>query len=354
MSPKRIIVLGGFGFFGAAAVERLRADGFSPLIGSRRSEADVSVDIEDGDSIRKALKPEDVVIDTVGPFQARSSTLLECALEIGFDLIDISDSLEFCKRIYEKEDRIRESGCRVLTACSSVSAMSAMLIRHSEIHDPIRIAAILAPATRYVAAPGTSESLVYSIGQPVSILEDGVLVTRKGWRSSRTFELPPPLNIKKGHLFESADAVMLPHVWPSLKSVSFFVHSNVFGLDTIMSIASWISPARWLLRKTFRLGLPLVRLMGSPSGCLAYAIEDAQGKIHRYAFVAEDRGYYTPIVPAVLAAEAIVQNRFQPTGLVPADQQVRPDEVFSYLSKIGVIPLVRRPDSKRYIPVLTA
>jgi len=39
------------------------------------------------------LRPADIMIDTVGPFQDRSTVLIEAAIEIGFDCTDLSDSI---------------------------------------------------------------------------------------------------------------------------------------------------------------------------------------------------------------------------------------------------------------------
>ena len=51
---RRIVVAGGMGFFGAAAVERLRADGCDPLVASRRT----GLNVEDSESIRRFLREE--------------------------------------------------------------------------------------------------------------------------------------------------------------------------------------------------------------------------------------------------------------------------------------------------------
>jgi hypothetical protein len=58
--------------------------------------------------------------------------------------------------------------------------------------------------------------------------------------------------------------------------------------------------------------------------------------LERFAFVAADRGYFTPIVPAVLAARTIAEDRFVPLGLVPPDRHVHPADLVAYLERIGV------------------
>lgn len=333
---KRIVVLGGQGFFGSAAVDRLRADGASPLVAARRPGADLLVDVEDPRSLRASLCPGDVVVDTVGPFQARSLALLDAALEVGFDLIDIADSRAYVGAIYARAAQINASGVCVLTACSSVSAISAALVRLSGIERPVRVTGFLAPATRYTSNPGSARSLLNSVGQPVVILDGGRPAGRVGWRETRRFRLPPPIGAARGHLFETADAVTLPAICSSLQRVDFFVDSRVPGLNATFAVA-----ARWpllhrLVWACFRPGLALVRRLGSSVGCLAFEIEGSGGRCMGYALLAADHGYLTPIVPAVLVARALAEGRFAPTGLVPADQQVEAKVVLAYLKALGV------------------
>ncbi len=333
---RRIVVLGGQGFFGGAAVERLRADGAQPLTAARRAGADLRVDAEDPRSLRSALRPGDVVVDTIGPFQTRTTALLEAALEVGFDLIDIADSRAYVAQVYAREAQIAARGIRVLTACSSISAVSAALVRLSGIDDPVRVTGFLAPATRFTSNPGSARSLLGSVGKPVGLVHDGRLATRTGWRETRRFHMPAPIGRVEGHLFESADAVCLPHIWPGLRRVDFYVDSRVPGLNAVFSLA-----ARWpwlqrLLLRFLKPGLALVRLLGSAVGCLAFEIEARDGRLVRYALLAAERGYLTPLVPAVIAARAIADGRFAPTGLVPADQHVDANVLLAYLRALGV------------------
>ncbi len=333
---RRIVVLGGLGFFGGLALQRLRADGASPLTAARRPGADLQVDVEDPASLRTALRPGDVALDAVGPFQTRTTALVEAALEIGFDLVDIADSLDYIEKLYALRSQIDARGIRVLTACSSISSISAALVRLSGLEHPVRVTGFLAPASRYSANPGTAGSLLCSVGRPIRVLRDGQLVTRPGWGESRAFTLPPPIGRVHGRLFESADSLTLPAIWPNLRTVDFYVDSRVPGLNTVFALA-----VRWpVLRRTLeRLqtpGLALARLLGSPAGCLAYEIEAAGGAFARFALIARERGYFTPIVPAVLAARAIAEGRFAPAGLVPPDRHVHPEELVAYLDSIGV------------------
>ncbi|HKB79710.1 MAG TPA: NAD-dependent epimerase/dehydratase family protein, partial [Thermoanaerobaculia bacterium] len=99
---KRIVVIGASGFFGRLILERLRAAGLQAL-GASRSQGDLRLDAEDPGDLRENLRQRDLVIDAAGPFQTRTPALVDTAMRVGFDLIDLSDSAEYTRKIYERE-----------------------------------------------------------------------------------------------------------------------------------------------------------------------------------------------------------------------------------------------------------
>jgi saccharopine dehydrogenase-like NADP-dependent oxidoreductase len=332
----RLLVLGATGFFGQAALHRLRADGFQPLAASRRPGGDLQLDVEDPTSLRAVLRPGDVLLDTVGPFQERTTALLEAALAIGCDLIDIADSRAYVAQVIALEDRIAAAGIRVVTASSSVSAISAAFVTLSGITAPVRVTGCLAPAARYASTPGSGASLLRSVGQPVFVIKNGKLTQRVGWRDTHAFHMPPPIGRTRGYLFETADAVTLPRLWPSLRTVDFYVDSRVPGLNLYFRLAARSRPVWLLAQAMLGAGLKFARAVGSPTGCLAFEVEAPDGRVVTRALIAAENGYFTPIAPAVLAAEAIVAGRFEPTGLVSHHQHVEPDRLMRYLDALGI------------------
>ena len=105
-----MIVAGGTGFFGAALVGLLRSEGIQPVLAARHGQVDLRLDVEDSDMLRSVLRPGDLVLDAVGPFQGRSTALVEAAMEIGVDLIDLSDSLDYSERLTELETQSPKAG----------------------------------------------------------------------------------------------------------------------------------------------------------------------------------------------------------------------------------------------------
>ncbi|MFI5401822.1 MAG: saccharopine dehydrogenase NADP-binding domain-containing protein [Planctomycetota bacterium] len=331
---KRIVLLGGQGLFGGAVAELLREDGASPLLGSRRPGADVKVDVEDPASLRKALKPGDVLVDTVGPFQKRSPALVEAAIEIGCDLIDLSDSVRYTRAIVEREARLAH--IRVLPACSTLSAISAAVIRKTGIEDPRRLTVALAPASGRIARKGTGGSLLAQVGAPIEIFRDGHWTEAKGFRESRGFRMPPPIGGIRAGRIESVDAVTLPRIWPGLQTLEFFLDPRAPGVRPALALAARSRAARWLMVRLGRVGMAWTRAVGASNGCVMMEVEGAGGHKKALALCAAEHGYFTPAVPAALAALAISKGAFPHRGLVPADRQVEPEALWRRLDALGI------------------
>lgn len=334
----RLVVLGGFGFFGSEIVRCLRAFAIEPHLASRRTTADLRIDVEDPASIRRALEPGDVVVDAVGPFQTRSTVLVEAAIEVGFHVVDLADALGYVQRVQALEPRIAASDARILTACSALSAVTAALVDSSGVPRPRRVTVFLAPATRHTANPGSAESLMHSVGRPILVLADGELGTTTGWRDSRRFALPDGIGKRRGFRIESVDAVTLTRAWPSLATVELFVDGNVPGFNSILSVAARSPLALRALAATQRIGLGVARALGSRRGELAVEIEGADGARVLYTLVARERAYLTAVAPAVLAARALTLGQGTRSGgaLVDAHRQVDPVELLRYLARLGI------------------
>jgi hypothetical protein len=333
---KQTIVLGGLGHFGRTAADELRALGVPFKRATRRGNADLHIDAEDGASIHASIKHGDIIVDAAGPFHARSTALLETAIEIGFHVIDINDNLQYAEKVLSLEPRIQSAGIRVLSSASTVSAVAAAVIRQCGITSPKGVTAFLAPASRHTAHAGAALSLIRSVGQPIRVFCDGRFHEFLGWSQSLRFHMPRPLGMIRGGLMETADAAYLPHIWPSLRNVAMYVDTNTPGVNMLLRLAARRPRLQRLVEQHVRWGSGLARLVGSSAGGVGYLIEGASGEIGRCAIVSRKNSFITAVAPAVLAAHAIFQDRFPHQGLVPPDRHVEPSELFAFLQSRGI------------------
>lgn len=337
----RIVVVGGAGFFGAAAATLLQREGHRVFVASRRAPADLRIDAEDAASIHGALRSGDVVIDAAGPFQRRSTTLVEACLSIGCHVIDLADSLDYVSAVQDLSEKAAGAGVRVLTACSSVSAVSAALVRLAGVHAPVRVSAFLAPATHNTSTPAIAASFFSAIGRDVRPFIDGALVRRRAFSEDRTFEFPEPVGRVSGWLAESADAITLPCVWPTLGRVDFRVDTRRGALNGLFGAAARMPWLLSVLRALEPAGRPLAKRLGAESGGFAVDVEDASGRRVAAGFVHASRSYLVAIAPAIVAARRLIAGTLDGTGLVAADRQVDPLELRQWLEGEGVECFIR-------------
>jgi hypothetical protein len=148
--------------------------------------------------------------------------------------------------------------------------------------------------------------------------------------------MPPPLGTVCGRLFESADALYLPRIWPMLRDVAMYVDANTPGVNTLLDWAARWPPLRRLLESQVRPATWFARLIGSSAGGIGYEIEGPAGRLARYALTSGQNSFITAVAPAVLAAQAITQDRFPHRGLVLPDRHVEPPQLFAFLRAKGI------------------
>lgn len=333
---RRVVVVGGPGLFGREIARQLRMLGIESASAARSPRSPIVLDAENPRSIRDQLRPGDLVIDAAGPFQRRSTALVEAAITLGFDLVDINDNLAYAERTWALAPRFADAGIRVFPSASSVSAIAAATIRHADIEDPVRVTTFLAPASRHTANPGSALSLLQSVGRPVRTWRAGRLESLAGWSQIRSFTMPPPLGPIRGRLFESADAIHLPRIWPSLEVVEMFVDGNTPGVNTLLALAARSDLLRGFMERGIRVATWLARAIGSSAGGIGFEIEARDRSVSRFALLSGRESFIVAVAPAVLVARGIVSGQFPEPGIVPPDRHALPAELFRLLSERGI------------------
>ena len=330
---KRIVIAGARGFFGSMVMERLRADGDVPVAASRRTAGDVRLDVEDRASIRAVLRAGDVVVDATAPFQTRTTALIEEALAIGFDVVDLCDNLSYARRVAALEHPARARGIRVVNCCSSVSVLSALALRCSNLHEPASIHGFLAPATRHTANRGVADSFLSSVGRTIEVWRGGAWQQTRGWAESREFQSLGRI----GRVIETADSFTLPRAFPSLRTSDFWVDPNTRGAGPLLAVASRLPAVVPMLSMVVRYGGSLARQLGSDSGLLAYEMKGTDGDRATVIFRGPD-SFVMAAIPAALAAEQLAAGTLERErdGVIPPDALTRGDALLEALERNGI------------------
>jgi hypothetical protein len=275
-----------------------------------RAEADV----EDAVSLRSLIHSNDVILDTVGPFQTRSATLLDVALERRADLVDLSDSAAYARSVGGRWDEIGARGIAVLTGCSAISAVVATLVRASAVGELARVDAWLAPASRETANVATARSFLASVGSEM-----------------RSCDFAPA----RGLRVESGLSVQLAAIWPTLAEAAFWVDPHTRGAAPLLGLASRSSLARRAMYALVPLGVRLARLAGTREGLFAVRVEGSAG-VARWVLRAPRRSYLLALGPSTIAVRRLAAGERGTIGLVPADEQISKDALFAFLDAHGI------------------
>ncbi len=324
---RRVIVVGA-GFFGRLVAQRLRAAGVTPLIATRRG-ADLQLDAEEEGSLLDTLSAGDVVVDTAGPFAARTTRLVRSAIDAGCDVVDISESLGWSEAVLALSERAAATGSRLFPACSAVAAIAGACINASGMGAPDSVDLFIAPASAETASPATVRGMTASIGRPVRTLRDGRMTFVPGYRDERAF----PASERIGGLVESAASVLLPRSWPSIQRAEFWVDPNTLLGHAPLAFAARVPPLAAIVRALGpRIG---AAGLGRRSGVFAVELhEGARGMA--YVFSAPRRSYLIAVEPAVIAAEALARGGMFPPGVVLPHAQVAPAALFARLRSLGI------------------
>ena len=309
-APLRRVVVIGAGFFGGVVARRLSEVGIPAVVASR-TRGDLRVDVDDRVALARALETNDIVVDTAGPFQSRSTALVETAIERGCDVVDLSDARTYAENVLAHHERAVAKGVRILTSCSAIATVAASAIRAGRVTSPDACDLFLAPASAETGNPATVRAFLASVD----------------WSLSRDF----PGRGRRGHRVENAAAVLLPRSWPSLRRVEFWVDPNAPFAATSLAVAS-----RLRLTRVLEAVAPLsARLLGRRDGMFAVAVSES-GREQITTLSAPRGSYLIAAEPAVFAAESLARGADLPPGVVPSDAQVDPAALFTRLRSLGV------------------
>jgi methylmalonyl-CoA mutase cobalamin-binding subunit len=300
----------GAGFFGRVVARRL-ADARIRAVVASRSHGDINVDVEDRRALARALQAGDVIVDTAGPFQTRSTALAEAAIDRGCDLVDLSDARAYAAAMLGLHDRAAAAGIRILTSCSAIATVAASVITTSGAVSPDSCDLFLAPASADTGNPATVRAFLASVD----------------WTRTREF----PSGGHLGHHVDSAAGVLLPRSWPSLRRVELWADPNAPLAAQALALAARLR----VTRVVEVVGPVLARALGRRAGSFTVVVGES-GRERVADFAAARGSYHIASEPAALAAESLARGADMRPGVVSADAQVDPELLFTRLRGLGI------------------
>ena len=232
----RILVLGGYGNFGARICRALAQDAQTEVVAGGRNPQAAPPDFA-GHGIRTAAidiaSPRmtetlagidcDVVIHCAGPFQGQDYAVARHALAAGAHYIDLADGRDFVAGFPAALDGYaRKAGRVAITGASTLPALSAAVVDAlaGRLRTLTEIHTVIAPAQRAPRGAATIAGVMSYAGRPFDMLVGGAWTRHHGWLAVRRLD-PGPLGRRLSALCDVPDLALFPQRYAGVETVTF-------------------------------------------------------------------------------------------------------------------------------------
>lgn len=345
MSTCRVLVIGGYGFFGRRLVQRLaRMPGLHVLVAGRSSQAAAALVQELLPGTRATLEAvaldaldtalgarlqqllPDVLVNASGPFQRHDYRIPRAAIAAGCHSIDLADGRDYVAGIAELDEDALAAGVLVTSGASSVPALSSAaadhLVRGMRTVQAIDIG--ISPGNRTERGLSTVQAILSYCGQPLPAASGHCA---SGWSSSRRHRYPAPVGSRLLSPCDVPDLALLPQRYAGAPAVQFGAGLELEFLHRGMNLMAWCA-RKGLVRdwakhaRALKRAADLFRHWGSDAGAMHVTATglavDGQPVIRTWQLVA--RHGDGPFVPTLAAAALVRKMRTGaplPAGAMP-------------------------------------
>lgn len=363
---KRVLLLGGYGTFGALIARRLikepglslivagrsgsKASAFANEIGSDWAELDIKRDL---DAPLKTIRP-DIIIHTSGPFQEQGYQVAHASIRNRIHYLDLADGRDFVSNIGRLDAEAKEAGVLIVSGASTVPGLTSAVLRNyaNEFESLDTIDFGIATAQRTNRGLATVRAVLGYAGKPFKTIVDGRIQSVYGWQDLcwRKF---PGIGWRLLANCDVPDLELFPKYFPDLKTVRFRA-----GLELpLLQLGLWA--LSWLVR-----GGVLSNLDGAAPALLhvsrwfdAFGTNDSgffmemhgrgasqEAKIVFRIIARAGDGLLIPCTPAILLAVGLVNGTISHRGAMPCIGLITLDGILRELAPLQIISqIVRLP-----------
>jgi hypothetical protein len=331
---KSVLIIGGYGGFGARLSKRLAKAGWKVLVAGRRLDAATtfcatlpgSVPIEANRNgelgpLLSDLKP-DLVVDAAGPFQGSDYRLPRACITAKIDYLDLADARDFVCNIGELDEDARRAGVCVISGASSVPALSGAVVRElaTDLTHVTSIDMAISASNRATAGPSVAASIMSYVGKPLNLWRGGKWSDATGWHMLRR-EVFNVKGRKPLHRLTALSDVPDHSIMPDMvagRPATTFRAGPEFPFQVIgVWILSWL--VKWRVIPSLLAMSGWLRYLQAPTNGLGSdrsgmyvelkGLRDGQGLIKRWTLIAEEGdGPEIPTLAAVLLANMIADK----------------------------------------------
>ena len=297
MAAYRVLVLGGYGFFGRRLVERLsRHPGLELLIAGRSlaqaqavaerlppgTAAALAFDVSAPELTPRlrALAPA-VVVHTCGPFQGQDHRVAEACIAAGSHYIDLADGRDFVCGISRLDPAARRAGVAVISGASSVPALSSAAVDHLSVgFDTLQAIDIgISPGNKTERGLSTVRAILSYCGQA---LPTGAGPRAYGWLGRWSHRYPAPVGRRWLSPCDVPDLALLPQRYADQPLVRFGAGLELRALHAGMNLMAQLARWGWVRDWSRHAGAlkraaDVFRHLGSDAGAMHVSVTGRRG-----------------------------------------------------------------------------
>lgn len=340
----KVMILGGYGHFGAKIAEALIKDNIPVILVGRSKDkltkilhyleqsypkANISgscFDVySDLDAKLKDLQPS-IVIHTCGPFQNQDYSIAKICIENHAHYVDISDGRDYVRDISSLNDLALRNNVAVISGASSVPGLTSAVIEEykPEFSQLEHLKFGISSGQQTPGGVATTNAILTYAGKeiPGYIGAKGKVI---GWQGLHRVSLPECGKRWQSHC-SIPDLDLFPEHY-GFKSIEFsggvesgFLHLSLWCMSWLIR---WGVPIKLgsYSHLFYRVSKAFERF-GSDAGGLYIFLsgKDLQGKqknIKWYIIAKKNHGLYIPTIPAIVLSKKIFHGKYNTPGAKP-------------------------------------
>jgi hypothetical protein len=365
--PKRIVVIGGTGNFGARICARLlgepntelivtsrsaaKAELYAGELCARRPDAMVSAAALDqsAEDFEESLTRlgADMVIHTAGPYQGQDYRVARACIECRSHYIDLADGREFVQGFNALHQGALDHGVLLVSGASTLPGLSSAVIGKLEDRfASIRAVEIsIAPAHQTPRGRGTVAAVLSYCGKPFAVFENGSWIMRYGWQHLRT-QRYPDCGFRLSGACDVPDLALFPHQLPEVETVTFHAALEAKWEQISLWLMAWVT--RMQIIRNWDRSIPAFQwlsdrliTLGSDTGGMQIRLSGIgrrqEPKTVTWNLTARrNHGPEIPCTPALIIARKLAADQLSLRGAYPCLGMITLSEFDTEVSDLAI------------------
>lgn len=346
----RVLILGGYGNFGARITRRLAHDAMIEVIiaGKNIKQANayaeklnsevphvrvtsIACDVQQPSSLIAAIHQTycQLVINSVGPFQEHDYRVAETVIAAGVHYLDLADARDYVYRFKQLDKLARTHNVLAVTGASTLPGLSAAVIDYyfTEFAQITSIDIGISPGNRAPRGLATIRAVLSYCGKPFLQFRQGQWQTVYGWQGLIRRRYAKPMHIRWLSYCDVPDLVLFPERYPAVRDVIFRAGMELTVIQLGIWLLSWLT--RWRIVKHWS---PYAKLLYSLSNLLLPFGSDSGGmhveltgvdhrqrplRITWQVTAQQNDGPEIPCTAAVVIARKLARGQLKQSGAMP-------------------------------------